>query len=204
MRHAAGKKHNASGETKKQLKWLVAMVAAVATLLSGGGVIVSANPSGPSPSGNSSQSAAEHNNKVGTQGDPEYQFLNFSQSVYGVDSANPTALKPGDKFTYQFNLGCSETNCEDASLADRLPAALQGFAITDFTVSPSLQANVQWKEGGVAQPSMPAIVGAGTSFTLTPASNSFLAGQTKLAWSSAPTHRKDRKPAYLRLRLRRR
>lgn len=37
MRHAAGKKHNASGETKKQLKWLVAMVAAVATLLSGGG-----------------------------------------------------------------------------------------------------------------------------------------------------------------------
>lgn len=143
----------------------------------GGEVIASANPSGPSPSGNSSQSAAEHNNKVGTQGDPEYQFLNFSQSVYGVDSANPTALKPGDKFTYQFNLGCSETNCEDASLADQLPAALQGFAITDFTVSPSLQANVQWKEGGVAQPSMPAIVGAGTSFTLTPGQQ-FVSGGT--------------------------
>ncbi|WEV58941.1 DUF5979 domain-containing protein [Bifidobacterium sp. ESL0728] len=180
MKHAAGKAHSANGGITNRLKWLVAMVAAVATLLSGG-VIASANsvdPGSPNSAGSASKPSSS-NNKVGAQGDPVYQFLNFSQDVYGVSGASPTSLKPGDKFTYQFNLGCSETNCEAASLADQLPAALQGFPITDFYISPSLQANVQWKEGGVAQPSRPANVGANTSFTLTPGQQFVSGGMNK-------------------------
>ncbi|WEV63967.1 DUF5979 domain-containing protein [Bifidobacterium sp. ESL0732] len=168
MKRAAGKTHNANGGTAKLLKWLVAMIAAVATLLSGGVVASANNVDSSSPSSASSAPKSGKENKVGTQGDPEYQFLNFSQSVYGVDSANSAALKPGDEFTYQFNLGCSETNCENASLADQLPAALQGFAIADFNVSANLQADIQWKESGVNQPSRPTTIGPATSFTLIP------------------------------------
>ncbi|MDF7665897.1 DUF5979 domain-containing protein [Bifidobacterium sp. ESL0745] len=182
MKHAAGKVRKEKGGASRRLTGLVAVVAAVAMLLSGG-VIASADsvaPSNPSASGAAAKTSGDNKaagaNKVGPQGDPEYQFLNFSQSVYGVDTANAAGLKPGDKFTYQFNLGCSETNCEDVNLLDQLPAALQGFAITDFNVSPSLQANVVWKEGGVAE-SRPASVGANTSFTLTPGQQ-FVSGET--------------------------
>ncbi|WEV72384.1 DUF5979 domain-containing protein [Bifidobacterium sp. ESL0790] len=193
MRHAAEKfensthgKHSAKGKgmgAAHNVTRLAAVLAAVATLLTGGIVATanSAEPSGGNDSSSSSASPKSSDNggisqgskpsskaTVGPQGDPEYQFLNFAQSVYGVDGANATALHPGDKFTFQFGIGCSETNCENASLTDQIPAALQGFPITDFYVSPGLQANVAWKEGGASLPGTPSAIGTNTSFTLTP------------------------------------
>ncbi|MCG8153151.1 hypothetical protein GUY44_21905 [Pimelobacter simplex] len=81
-----------------------------------------------------------------------------------VDNATP---KPGESFTYQIQVRCSEDDCLDARVVDELPDELVGFPIQNVTYSPNATAvprTVTWQPGSSATP--PAKVVAGTSLTV--------------------------------------
>ncbi|MCI1219681.1 MAG: DUF5979 domain-containing protein [Bifidobacterium sp.] len=86
-------------------RWVVCIIAAVATLF--GGVSVATAASQP-------------------------QYLQVQKSVDGLSSKK---LRPGEPFTYQINVKCSENDCLNATLVDPLPAQLQGFAVTGVELS---------------------------------------------------------------------
>lgn len=126
------------------LKWLVALVAALSTLLIGGVPAATAIQPG------------------------KYQFLGLSQSVGGVQGSDPAALKAGDSFTLRFNLSCSERNCPGVKLEDQFPAQFKDFGITDVSVDSSLNSTVVWSEGGTPLDARPQKVGNATKLTVTP------------------------------------
>lgn len=88
------------------------------------------------------------------------QFLRVSKSVDGSDEKQ---LEPGQSFTYQIDLNCSEQNCVNATMSDALPPQLAGFKITGVETTPaSVGAVATWTEGG-ATVDQPATVGADTT-----------------------------------------
>ncbi|WP_436700183.1 DUF5979 domain-containing protein [Nocardioides sp. BYT-33-1] len=82
-------------------------------------------------------------------------------------SVDKTAPAPGETFTYQIQVRCSEDDCLDAQVVDELPDELVGFAIQNVSFSPNpttVPRTVTWQPGGGA--SHPATVAAGTSLTV--------------------------------------
>lgn len=100
---------------------------------------------------------------VATAADASQDFLTVSKTV---DGAKEKDLEPGQSFTYQLQLNCSEQNCVNATVTDPLPAALQGFTITGVEMTPQSVGGVaSWTEGGTGI-SQPKTVGADTSVTV--------------------------------------
>lgn len=100
---------------------------------------------------------------VATAADASQDFLTVSKTV---DGAKEKDLEPGQSFTYQLQLNCSEQNCVNATVTDALPAALQGFTITGVEMTPqSIGGVASWTEGG-SSVSQPKTVGADTSVTV--------------------------------------
>ncbi|KAB1644513.1 hypothetical protein F8O06_10800 [Pseudoclavibacter sp. CFCC 14310] len=92
---------------------------------------------------------------------PEYLAISKS-----VDGADLRTLEPGQSFTYQIDLKCSESNCLNAQAVDRLPSELQGFRINGVEVTPNeVGGVVTWKDGESTVP-QPQTVGADTGFVL--------------------------------------
>ena len=89
------------------------------------------------------------------------QYLSVSKTVNGASAAS---LVPGEEFTYQIQVVCSEQDCANASVTDALPAELNGFPVVGFATSPaaaSVPATVAWSSG-----SQPTVIGSDTSFTI--------------------------------------
>jgi len=96
-------------------------------------------------------------------GDPQY--LTVSKTVNGHESR---AVEPGDPFTYQIEMNCSEADCVNAAMVDALPGVLEGFQITGVEVTSSnspVAGEATWTEGGT-QVSQPSTVGAATALTV--------------------------------------
>ncbi len=105
------------------------------------------------------------------------QYLSITKTVDGAASVSLTA---GESFTYQITVKCSEEDCVNATLSDALPADLAGFAITAVSSGSSsgTAVPVSWSGG-----SQPAVVGADTVVTATPA-QSLGGGETGLTQGS--------------------
>lgn len=81
-----------------------------------------------------------------------------------VDNATP---EPGETFNYQIQVRCSEEDCLNTQILDSFPAALNGFEVQGFTLSPaagSIPRSVTWSPGGGATP--PSVMTASTSLTV--------------------------------------
>jgi hypothetical protein len=88
------------------------------------------------------------------------RYLRISKSVDGVSEKD---LVPGQVFTYQIDLKCSEASCVNASMSDALPQALKGFAIKSLTMDPaSVSPVATWSEGGSPLSMAPTVVGDST------------------------------------------
>ncbi len=102
----------------------------------------------------SEQTAAISTDSAGSA--VQNQFLRVDKSVDGADLKT---LEPGQSFTYQIALNCSEQNCVNASMTDALPAELKGFEITAVDLAPaSVAAVASWTESG-NEVGQPAVVG---------------------------------------------
>ncbi|MDR1077794.1 MAG: hypothetical protein LBL55_03905, partial [Propionibacteriaceae bacterium] len=64
---------------------------------------------------------------------PLPQYLSVIKSTEG----NLTTVTPGQTFTYDIVLSCSEQNCLDAAVVDALPAELAGLSLVGADVRPS-------------------------------------------------------------------
>lgn len=77
------------------------------------------------------------------EGDPEY--LQIDKSI------SESELSAGDQFTYTIQVTCSESNCVNASISDAFPPELEGFPITNVTLTPAagvVPREVTWLPGG--------------------------------------------------------
>ncbi|MDQ6523703.1 DUF5979 domain-containing protein [Nocardioides sp. LHD-245] len=82
-------------------------------------------------------------------------------------SVDNTTPGPGETFTYQIQVRCSEDDCLDTQIVDELPDELVGFPIQNVQFSPNpttVPRTVTWQPGGGTNP--PATVTAGTSLTV--------------------------------------
>ncbi len=94
-------------------------------------------------------------------GDPEYLTV-----VKTVTNATPD---PGEPFTFEVHVNCSEQSCHDATLTDEFPAELEGFEVRSVLFTPSesvIPRTVTWDVDGVTSSSAPATLTADTSFTV--------------------------------------
>ncbi len=94
-------------------------------------------------------------------GDPEYLTV-----VKTVTNATPD---PGEPFTFEVHVNCSEQSCLDATLTDEFPAELEGFEVRSVLFTPSesvIPRSVTWDVDGVTSPTAPAVLTADTSFTV--------------------------------------
>jgi fimbrial isopeptide formation D2 family protein len=117
------------------------------------------------------------------EGDPQY--LTVAKTVNGDESRT---LEPGEPFTYQIEMNCSEADCVDAVVEDALPEELEGFQITGVEVTSSnspVAGEATWTEGGTPV-SQPSTVGAATALTVA-FSQSLASGGTGLAIGSTAT-----------------
>jgi uncharacterized repeat protein (TIGR01451 family) len=56
-----------------------------------------------------------------------------------VDGVEQATHQPSDEFTYTITVGCDDTDCVEAELTDRIPAAFAGFEILGTGVTPTSQ-----------------------------------------------------------------
>ncbi|WP_194409907.1 DUF5979 domain-containing protein [Microbacterium cremeum] len=56
-----------------------------------------------------------------------------------VDGVEQATHQPGDEFTYTITVGCDDSDCVDAQLADEIPPAFAGFEILGAGVRPTSQ-----------------------------------------------------------------
>ncbi|WP_430868151.1 DUF5979 domain-containing protein [Demequina aurantiaca] len=95
---------------------------------------------------------------MAAQGDPQYLSV-----TKAVDKPTPA---PGEEFTYQIDVNCSEASCLDAQLRDPLPAELDGFQLVSAAYNPSaatVPRNVTWDVGGTVTSTQPTVVTADTT-----------------------------------------
>lgn len=81
------------------------------------------------------------------EGDPEY--LQIDKTISSAD------LTAGDQFTYTIQVTCSEADCINAAITDAFPAELDGFPITNVTLTPATSVvprDVTWGPGSPGQP----------------------------------------------------
>ncbi|WP_157962380.1 DUF5979 domain-containing protein [Homoserinimonas sp. OAct 916] len=74
-------------------------------------------------------------------------------------------LAPGEPFTYEIDVRCSEQSCIAANLTDALPPQLAGYAIQSVDMVPGdsvVPRNVRWIVGGETSANHPAIATADT------------------------------------------
>lgn len=94
-------------------------------------------------------------------GDPGYLTV-----VKSVTNATPD---PGEPFTFEVHVNCSEQSCLDATLTDQFPAELAGFEVRSVLFTPSegvIPRTVTWNVDGVTSPTAPSVLTADTSFTV--------------------------------------
>ena len=94
-------------------------------------------------------------------GDPPYLTV-----VKTVTNATPD---PGEPFTFEVQVNCSEQSCLDATLVDEFPAELEGFEVRSVLFTPSetvIPRDVTWTVDGVDTSTPPTVLTADTSFTV--------------------------------------
>lgn len=94
-------------------------------------------------------------------GDPQYLTV-----VKSVTNATPD---PGEPFTFEVHVNCSEQSCIDATLTDEFPAELAGFEIRSVLFTPAesvIPRSVTWNVDGVTSATAPSKLTADTSFTV--------------------------------------
>lgn len=158
-------KRTEASRRPRGILWLVAMISALAMVIPG---MTPASYAEGASSGQSAQGQAQTKAS-------DRQFLTITKSV---DSEESKVLQPGQSFTYQISVTCSEQNCVNATMQDALPEELNGFQLVGVDMTPSsVNAQASWTQGGQAV-EQPTTVGSDT--VLNVALNQSFSGGTGL------------------------
>ncbi|MDR0625802.1 MAG: hypothetical protein LBG11_00855, partial [Bifidobacteriaceae bacterium] len=90
------------------------------------------------------------------------------QVAASINQKTSAVVPHTDLIEYEVTVSCTEADCVEAKLTDRLPAELDGFLVESFRVSsnPSVEHTTHWSEGSTVLEAVPTTLGAATALEL--------------------------------------